>query len=200
MPKPIIAVDMDEVLLPTRSLMIEYFNQVTDSNFSADDMTTGYFVDSLFNFDHDSFVKHLIDFTNHYHKPLPISGAVDALTKLKERYDLVIVTARQTELEKATYAYIEQHFPKIFHDIHFAVHISGKGASIKKSELSRKAGADIIIDDGLEHVTECAAAGMKAILFGDYAWNEADLLPDGVTRAKDWDEALKILMFEQSEN
>lgn len=59
-----------------------------------------------------------------------------------------------------------------------------------KGELAKSIGADYIIDDQIKHVLAAAELGIRGILFGDYAWNKADVLPDNVTRVNDWQEVL----------
>jgi hypothetical protein len=52
-------------------------------------------------------------------------------------------------------------------------------------------GATYIIEDMPGHAFECAEAGIKTVLFGDYPWNKADKLPAGVTRCSDWPAVLE---------
>ena len=47
-------------------------------------------------------------------------------------------------------------------------------------------GADILIDDHIAHAEDVAAAGLKAIVFGDYPWNQKEMLPEGMVRCADW--------------
>jgi hypothetical protein len=49
----------------------------------------------------------------------------------------------------------------------------------------RKRAIAVDIDDVL--ADNAAGAGIRALLFGEYAWNASDeVLPQGVDRAKDW--------------
>ncbi|MGH7234327.1 MAG: hypothetical protein ACREF7_02680, partial [Candidatus Saccharimonadales bacterium] len=55
-----------------------------------------------------------------------------------------------------------------------------------KAEVCQELGAIALIDDSLGHTKECAEVGIEGILFGDYYWNQVDVLPPGVTRCVDW--------------
>jgi hypothetical protein len=83
-------------------------------------------------------------------------------------------------------------FPGIFNgDIHY-VGIWGSGAHIlnklrqTKAELCRELDIDYLIDDQLKHCIGVAEIGIRALLFGDYSWNQVNQLPKMVTRVKDW--------------
>jgi uncharacterized HAD superfamily protein len=60
-----------------------------------------------------------------------------------------------------------------------------------KSEVCIELGVSYLIDDNLTAVTQTSAFGIKALLFGDYPWNQAKELPEGVTRVKNWQEVLE---------
>lgn len=48
--------------------------------------------------------------------------------------------------------------------------------------------ADFVVDDQLKHCTAAVEQGIPTILFGNYRWNQAEELPKGVTRCKNWQE------------
>ncbi len=113
----------------------------------------------------------------------PFRDALPVLKELKKFYQLIVVTARLHSLGEITRQYIDLHFPEIFEEVIFASYQIDRKP---KHVICKEIGADIIIDDRLTYVTEYAAEGMRPILFGDYPWNRADVLPDGVVRAASW--------------
>ena len=125
----------------------------------------------------------------------PFIEALPVLLALKERYRLILITSRQTRLKPETMAWLDRHFPGVFSDIHFMGiwerydHTNAEErAKITKAEMCKQLGADYLIDDQLKHCLGAAEAGVPSLLFGEYGWNKADQLPDGVTRVRDWGE------------
>jgi 5'(3')-deoxyribonucleotidase len=57
----------------------------------------------------------------------PIPGAREALTALSERFRFVVVTSRQHVIRDATLAWLDRHFPGLFHDVLFGNHWCGLG-------------------------------------------------------------------------
>jgi hypothetical protein len=47
-------------------------------------------------------------------------------------------------------------------------------------------GAAYLIDDQLKHCLAAHDMGVQALLFGNYAWNQASDLPDGIVRCAGW--------------
>jgi FMN phosphatase YigB (HAD superfamily) len=133
------------------------------------------------------------------HRPgLPTSyrlldGAVSALQALKERYELVILTSRRNVVKDETLAWLNDVFADVFSEVHFTGFwdtISEDSHLMTKGELAKQIGADYLIDDQAKHCMAAAGAGIRSILFGDYAQTRNLDLPSGVTRCKDWAEVL----------
>ena len=129
---------------------------------------------------------------------LPVEGAVQAINELGKRYKLVLVTSRRNFAEELTRNWLKQYFEYPFDTIVFAdfwddIKNSKDGHLRHKGDLFAQVGADIVIDDQLKHCEAAAEAGIQAILFGDYAWNKIDELPNGIIRRKDWIEIVKHL-------
>lgn len=60
-----------------------------------------------------------------------------------------------------------------------------------KAAICTSIGASYLIDDNLEHCALAAESGLDCLLFGEYGWNKAEILPKGVTRVKDWHAVLE---------
>lgn len=124
--------------------------------------------------------------TPEFRNAQPFKEAAAALRVLSERYNLVVVTSRDTIIEQVTLAWLDEHFAEVFKGVYFAAMYSLEGKSRSKVEVCRSIGALYLIDDTLDTAEKAAAASMEAVLFGNYPWNEAEELPVGVTRCKDW--------------
>lgn len=70
-----------------------------------------------------------------------------------------------------------------------AIRSLAKDTEVKrtKSEVCRVLGADILVDDHIAHAEDVLSAGLKAIVFGNYPWNQRAILPKGMVRRKDWE-------------
>jgi hypothetical protein len=55
-----------------------------------------------------------------------------------------------------------------------------------KAEVCQEIGAFALIDDSIGHVTGCAEIGRRGILFGNYPWNQAEILHEDIIRCPDW--------------
>ena len=121
----------------------------------------------------------------------PVPGAREALARLGADHELVVVTSRQFVIKEPTIAWVDQHFPGIFSELHFGNHFALEGPSKPKSELCRELGAEVLIDDNPVYALECARAGIDVLLFDwalGYPWSKT---PDGpthprITRVEDW--------------
>lgn len=119
-------------------------------------------------------------------------GAREALQRLGQTYNLIVVTSRRSVLKPETDQWLERHFPGLFKSVQYAGFWDGEHQTLHaleqhKAAICRELGADFLIDDQLKHCEGAAACGMQALLFGDYPWNRtAEGLPDGIIRVKDW--------------
>lgn len=192
MNKPVLAVDIDEVLIPYRPAFHEFFKQTRDP-----DITLAEFRSMLGSLLKESAYFDLLDeFVASGNKEwsAPILGAVESIEKLLTKYEVDIVTARHNESRQGTDEWLARHFPKVFRNVHFIRDPNDNNVIGKKSEFCRRIGAVCLIDDELANILDCAEAGIRCLLFGDYPWNQAEQLPKGVTRVKDWNEVLRALL------
>lgn len=60
--------------------------------------------------------------TRFFEQMAPIPGAREALAQLSERFRFVVVTSRQHVIRESTLAWLDTHFPGVFHDVLFGNH------------------------------------------------------------------------------
>lgn len=193
--KPILALDLDELLFPFAENFLKYVNNERGTGFSIDDIP-GYLFKGLPDIPLPEVLQLIGAFlTRTGLQPLPLQGAVEAVEQLKHQFELVVVTARYDELKEATLAWLQTYFPDMFERIvlcnSFAV---TRPNTRTKVDVCLELGAVALVDDSVAHVTEMATDGKRGVLFGDYPWNQTDELPEGVTRARNWDEVLGQLL------
>ena len=195
MTKPVIAIDIDDVLIPHESLLVAQYKKHIDAAYPHSDM---------YSFDLTAqsekvrarVVQVMTNYiaSEEFFTVAPVKEAGAALVLLKQAYRLVIVSVRADFMVDRTKRWLEQHFPKTFEDTRFVqVAEWGQGPKQSKLNLLQELGVSVLIDDNLRHATMAAAEGIKVLLFGDYPWNKTDNLPKDIIRVRDWDEVVKVL-------
>lgn len=196
MKKQIIAVDIDDVIaLGTESLRLQvnkrlgtnlqpkhyaipgeywgYYDRVWQLNGLADRISL-----------EDLNPQMLVDQS---HVP-PHAQALSALRTLAKRFDLVVVTARNTDWERATKVWIDKNFPGIFSGIYYAGRPDGPKT---KGDVCVDLGASWLIDDNIDHAHTAIDHGVQVLLFGEYGWHIGREVHKNVVRCKDWQAVLE---------
>ncbi len=125
----------------------------------------------------------------------PIDGAVMALEQLNTRYKMTVISARDSSTRRITQAWIDKYLPDVFDEIVLGIgDPMARGRPMTKAELCKQVGAKLLIDDQLVNARHVAAAGIDALLFGDYPWNQAASLPPGIKRVQDWPHVARVLL------
>lgn len=198
MTKKIIAVDADDTIFDENTAVRLFMNETYGFRHTeADYMREGPFEtywERIWNVSPQKMLEMYEQFVTSTHKRNlePITGAVDALRKLKEAYELVVVTSRDHRAVEFTHHSLAEHYPEIFSDVHFTP-LWGNGEKVTKAMICNEIGASYLVDDSFEHCQLASEAGVSAILFGNYGWNCYQELPQKVTRCRDWDAVLRSL-------
>lgn len=191
MAKPIIAVDADDTLFDENTAVRLFHNQKYGTDHSAEDyLEQGVFLafwSKIWDVDDVEMNKRYEEFVafklKHNLPPLP--HALETLKKLKEKYMLLIVTARDERGVQMTHDALTEHYPDVFSGVHF-VPLWGGEEKATKALICNEVGAEYLIDDSFEHCKLAAESGVKSLLFGHYGWNRYQKIAPGMTRTKDW--------------
>lgn len=193
MKKPTIAIDVDDVLAKTSQGFIEFSNKTWGHNLTIDD------------YDEDwakawgTSVEVARERADILHASAAIAElsyfpeALSVLMKLKKQYRLVVATSRRASISQESREWLERYYPGIFEGVFFSGIYDGKlgrhedHIARTKNDLLAEIGADYLIDDQLKHCFAAGEHGVRAMLFGSYAWNRSDDLPSHVTRCADWE-------------
>lgn len=186
-----IAVDVDDVLAENAAGIVAFSNQRWGTNLTVDDYDEHWA--KMWQVDNAEVERRTAEIVStslsagYEH----IGGALEVLERLAQHHHLMIATSRCLQVKGDTIAWIDEHFPGIFAST--AVYFSGIWDELTndshratKAELMTQINADVLIDDQLKHCQAVAAHGRNALLFGDYAWNQAATLPAGVVRCANW--------------
>lgn len=190
MSKKVLACDMDEILFPFLDNFLDHISNKYGTKHSRKDFSSYEFEETL-GLTFDETVRRVYEFNsmNCLHID-PIEDSVNAINKLADKYDLQIITARHPQHAETTSAWIRQKYGNVFGGIEFIGHPGAIENPKTKAEVCIEKGAIALIDDSHGHITKCAEHGIEAILFGDYPWNQARSLPDGVVRKVNWQEVI----------
>ena len=192
--KPTIAVDIDDVLSPYVTGLLEYYEDEYGIKIKYETLFTNNF-SKILKLTPEEGIKRARQFViDKQATILPMPGVENALKKLQKQYKVVIMSFRHTVIEGITLKWLDDHFKTPFAHIFF-LGATVESAGIRtKAEVCKKINAKWLIDDSLPQIIEAAEVNINTILFGDYPWNQADTLPKAVKRAKNWDEVLGILL------
>lgn len=197
MTKPIIAIDIDDVLADNAAGFVAYSNAKWGTNLEVNDYDEHWA--KLWNTEHDidETLRRRDDFmaSGSYNSYTSKDRAYEVLKQLSERFELRIVTSRLMVMRDGTMDWLHEHYQGIFKDD--TVHLAGiwdtlthQSINMTKADVVKSIGAQYLIDDQLKHCNAAAELDINAVLFGDYGWNQAEALPVNVTRIADWDGVL----------
>ncbi len=185
-----IAVDIDEVQFPFLEKFTDWHNEIHGTHVSLADFTT-YEFEGVLGVDTPTVIErvyafHEVDDTN----VLPLSGAKDALAELAGSFRLSSVTARHPKLEESTRRWTARQGLSI-DEVYAIGHPLTAEVARTKAEVCREIGAVALIDDSPKHVADCLDAGIDAVLYGDYPWNQD--APSDMTRCRNWVEVIDYI-------
>lgn len=191
MAKPIIAVDLDDVLASSAQSLVDFSNERWGTNLTVEDYNEDW--SKMWQVDRKTEEERavIVHGSGWAQSMPPHDAALEVLRRLKNRYELVIATSRVIKVHKETLAWLDRHYKGVFEAVHtsgiYDADITDDTHRATKAQLIAEIGADYLIDDQLKHCLAVAEAGMEVVLFGDYAWNWYDgKLPRRVTRCADW--------------
>jgi uncharacterized HAD superfamily protein len=201
MSKKTIAVDIDDVLAASAQAWVDFSNDKWGTNLTVEDYDEDWA--KMWQIDHESMKKRalVIYKSGTVKKVKRYKDAMPVLKWLAKRYKLVITTSRVRHTQVDTIEWLDEHYPSIFEEVHFAGFyddLKEDAPKHTKADLLREIGADYLIDDHPKHCFAAAEVGIKSILFNEYVWSRnLGKLPKGVTRAYNWQEVLEYFKNEQ---
>lgn len=194
MPRPIIAIDIDDVLAASAAGFVAHSNQKWGYNLTPEDYDENWA--EVWGLPMNQAVERAEElykegiFADYAH----FAEAKPVLKRLAKQHDLIVITSRRAVIKGITDGWLTTHFPSTFKDVHYAgiwddtkAHDALERFARTKAAICRDLGVDYLIDDQPKHCIGAAEAGIPSLLFGDYSWNRGvKKLPTGVTRARTW--------------
>nr|MBA4404832.1 hypothetical protein [Nanoarchaeum sp.] len=189
----IVAVDADDTALSFNPALLGYYNKKDRTSYTSMDIKS-YDLEKLWRCTKDEANARIREFyrSEEFTNIVPVVGAQEWIDVLKEKYKLIILTSRATELRRSTEESIERFFPGRFSDIYYTGEWSSiKGRGDKKAHICEQKGVYANIDDCLEYILACQKVRTRGIIFdldGNYGWNKTE---EKVERALSWKEAVE---------
>lgn len=198
--KPVVAVDIDEVLAAFVPALLDFHNSEYESELTLSDFHSYRFCEVWGGTNDEAMDKIYHFFDTHYFTNIqPIAGALGVLTRHQRHFRFACVTSRQHKITHKTNAWIASHFPGLFEEIVFGNHWTREAPDPDhmtpnkraKHEMCRSIGAIALIDDSIKYAAQCSEelgpSGFRVALFGDYPWNKGET-PSAAVRAASWGE------------
>lgn len=193
--KPVIAVDIDDVLAKFVGTFTDYSNRRWGGDYKVDNYTEDWV--SFWEVSYVEAVRRREEMKAlEFNVSLPVlDKSYEVLRRLKDGYQLVTVTSRPKDIADLTNRWLKENFPKIFDESYFVGiwdSLPGEHKIIEKQKMHKGqflrdvVGADYLIDDHAKHTNGAADFGIESLLFGNYGWNRNAEIVNGVTRVADW--------------
>lgn len=191
MSRPVIAVDVDDVLAIENDAVRQFANEHYGHNHTPEDyLVPGEYWsywEMVQGVDREEGSRRYGEYVASGQKGRleVMPGAIEVIDQLKKSCNLVIVTAREAHLTDVTKGWLNKHFPKTFRQVEFVALWSGD-VKASKAEICQHLKADYLVDDSPIHARAAQEVGIQAVLFGEYGWAKGVDLPDDVVRCKNW--------------
>lgn len=191
--KPIIAVDIDDVLSRSAEGFAAFSNREWQSGITADDYSEEWAV--VWKIPLEDAIErahqyHMLGAMGQY---AHFEDAIPVIKKLQERFELVIVTSRRDMVKPETEVWLKKYFDGMFTAVHYVGMWDASDDVMQKLRANKTAvclaiGATYLIDDQVKHCAGAADAGIETILFGDYRWNKTMQNAPRITKVRNWKE------------
>ncbi len=177
----VIAIDCDDVLVPSTERIINMYNQRYGTDVQPRDAHSS--ASLAWQASREEIAERIYDIqlTEEYAKTAPFSQAIDVCQRLARSHELHLVTARPGRVMSVTIAMLERYFRGLFKEIE---HVGLDGS---KGEVCRRLQADVLIDDNYKHLQAAQACSVSYnIWFGDYPWQDRSAMADNMVQCKTW--------------
>lgn len=195
MPKPVVAIDIDDVLSASAEELITYSNMRWGTHLTVADYDEHW--GKMWQLEHDMDEMHKraheVRGSGIFGNASPKDDAQLVLEELRGRFSITLVTSRHRLLEPETRSWLEKHYDGLIDEVIFAGIYDGNDnhqvqITATKKDILARIGATYFIDDQLKHCYAAAETGIETIVFGNYSWNQDNQLPKNITRCNSWQE------------
>lgn len=182
-----IGIDLDEVLAYSLQCEIDWHNHTYGTALRREDFFTMDYWEVWGGTREEAVDKFLTFFQSEFFDRIkPVTGAAEGVELLSGIDKLAIITGRSVSIKDQTEKWLDTYFPGKFSEIHFARNSYLEGCRRwEKSDLCKKAGAGVLIEDSPRFAAECAANGVRVLLYSHF-WNQSLILTENMERVYGW--------------
>ncbi|MEO5499035.1 MAG: hypothetical protein ABIR46_00880 [Candidatus Saccharimonadales bacterium] len=202
MEKPVIAVDIDDVLLNSADMLMADYNLRFGTSLTRAD----YYSKDLAKLGVEHYDEAAVRFRAYQESQAfaedaeAYEEAVDSVARLAQYYNFIGATSRPEFIKDQTDRWIKKRFGgNILHVIHtnFVMGSSSHiGTTLTKAEACLLLGAKYMVEDHLHHAIP-AAENVRKVFLVDKEWNQQDNLPDNIHRVNGWKDIEGDLLAER---
>lgn len=187
---PLIAFDLDEVLARHNEALLLFHNQRYGTNNVLQDYISEHDLYLVWGTTVEEAGRRAVEFheTGAHSRLEMMPGSHEALTRLHNRYRHAVITQRRKMIVEPTHIWLDGNYSGLIDYIRF-IHAWEDPNAPAKIDVMDELGAEWLVDDSLRHCKLVAEAGKRALLFGNYPWNQTtERLSPRITRVADWTE------------
>lgn len=191
--RPVIAVDIDDVLFPFVDGIASHHNALRGSRLTVQDFVT-FDLAKVFGSSQEeteAIVKSFLESDNIHLEP--VAGAKEALARLKRDFDVILVTARNEYFKTKTVDWLRRQLPDLFADVHFAGNPHDGRPFRPKGAICYELGAKLLIDDYPENLRSAVSFGIDGVLFGSKPWSFVDDEEVNIVPCMDWSAVIEYI-------
>lgn len=187
-----IGLDLDEVLADTIKSLLQWHNEIYETNFQRGAVTS-YNLWKTWGGNREEAINKVYDFyqSAHFKKIQPVKDSQEGVKKLQLKNRIYVVTSRPHDIYNETLSWISEHFPNQFVEVKLTNQWAKKGKGKNKKDLCKELGIEVIVEDSLEYAQECSQSGIRVLLL-DCPWNKSKEI-DRVKRVFSWREIIEEL-------
>lgn len=181
MERLVIAIDCDDVLLPSQEHILGQYNMRWSTNVLLEGAYDAN--NDAWKADAATIAERIYEIqqSKEYGEIVPFSDAIEVCHRLAAEHELHLVTARPNKIMPVTTTMLERYFDGIFTEVE---HI-GLGSS--KGDVCYRLGASMLIDDNASHLKTASQSGVPHLLwFGDYPWQNGGAEGIDIKHCRDW--------------
>lgn len=190
-----IGIDCDEVLGEFVDPFLRFYNERNRTEWTREQIYCYNFWE-VFGISKKKAIREVWEFycTDSFANLAPVKDAVCGVRELSEFYELYIITARPKHVKNVTLSWLNNNYGNVFDKrIYFIGQFNDKVAGVKKSEVCKELGLEIIIDDCASHIKDCSQNGILTYMFKK-PWNTSFRLPKwNVIPFNSWSELVEEL-------
>ena len=186
-----IGIDLDSVVANIMTPLIDFHNKNYKTNLKLSDHTT-FYIEKIWKCTEIEAINRIFEFyqSDFMDKIKPMPGSLDSINYLSKIHELHIITSRPYITDTITNRWVEKYFPNNFKTINHT-NQGGKKDShkINKSEVVKRLGISLFIEDHLDFAYDCATLNIKILLM-NMPWNQTKKLPKNIERVYSWKEII----------